>query len=66
VVAVEDVLDLYAEPASAAAPVVCFDEKPVQLLGERLRSDLTQPARAAYLSPLCLRPVRLPGQRPGY
>jgi DDE superfamily endonuclease len=30
----EDVLDLYAEPASAAAPVVCFDEKPVQLLAD--------------------------------
>jgi hypothetical protein len=30
----EDVLDLYAEPASAATPVVCFDEKPVQLLAD--------------------------------
>jgi hypothetical protein len=30
----EDVLDLYAEPASAAAPVVCVDEKPVQLLAD--------------------------------
>src|SRR5438552_5892645 len=30
----EDVLDLYAEPYEAAQPVVCFDEKPVQLLDE--------------------------------
>lgn len=30
----EDVLDLYAEPLDVAKPVVCFDEKPVQLLGE--------------------------------
>lgn len=32
----EDVLDLYAEPYDAARPVVCFDEVPVQLIGERL------------------------------
>jgi len=32
----EDVLDLYAEPYEAARPVVCFDEVPVQLIGERL------------------------------
>lgn len=30
----EDVLDLYAEPYDAAKPVVCFDEVPVQLIGE--------------------------------
>src|SRR5919206_2365645 len=30
----EDVLDLYAEPADAKHPVVCFDESPVQLIGE--------------------------------
>ena len=30
----EDVLDLYAEPYSSFRPVVCFDERPVQLLGE--------------------------------
>lgn len=30
----EDVLDLYAEPYSPSHPVVCFDERPVQLLGE--------------------------------
>jgi transposase len=30
----EDVLDLYAEPYSPSRPVVCFDERPVQLLGE--------------------------------
>jgi hypothetical protein len=30
----EDVLDLYAEPYDASKPVVCFDEVPVQLIGE--------------------------------
>lgn len=30
----EDVLDLYAEPANPARPVVCFDESPQQLIGE--------------------------------
>ena len=31
----EDVLDLYAEPDLPLRPVVCFDEAPVQLIGER-------------------------------
>jgi len=30
----EDVLDLYAEPADPDRPVVCFDESPTQLIGE--------------------------------
>jgi len=30
----EDVLDLYAEPADPKCPVVCFDETPTQLIGE--------------------------------
>jgi transposase len=30
----EDVLDLYAEAPSRKRPVVCFDESPVQLIGE--------------------------------
>lgn len=30
----EDVLDLYAEQPDPAHPVVCFDESPVQLIGE--------------------------------
>jgi transposase len=30
----EDVLDLYAEPANPDHPVVCFDESPTQLIGE--------------------------------
>jgi transposase len=30
----EDVLDLYAEPPDPARPVVCFDESPIQLIGE--------------------------------
>jgi hypothetical protein len=30
----EDVLDLYAEPFQAGRPVICFDERPVQLLSD--------------------------------
>lgn len=30
----EDVLDLYAEPFDPKRPQVCFDERPVQLLGD--------------------------------
>ena len=30
----EDVLDLYEEAYDAKRPVVCFDEKPVQLVAE--------------------------------
>jgi hypothetical protein len=30
----EDVLDLYAEAPDPDRPVVCFDESPVQLIGE--------------------------------
>jgi hypothetical protein len=30
----EDVLDLYAEPYDPKCPVLCFDEKPIQLLEE--------------------------------
>ncbi len=30
----EDVLDLYAEAADPQRPVICFDESPIQLIGE--------------------------------
>ena len=30
----EDVLDVYAEPYDSTRPQICFDERPVQLLGE--------------------------------
>ena len=40
----EDVLDLYAEALDPDRPVVCFDESPVQLIGEVRR--LADPGRA--------------------
>jgi transposase len=47
----EDVLDLYAEPYDARRPQVCFDESPVQLIGE-VRAPLPprpgQPTRYDY------------------
>ena len=35
----EDVLDLYSEAPDPRRPVVCFDETPVQLIGERARVE---------------------------
>ena len=34
VAAMEDVLELYAEPGDPKRPVICFDESPTQLIGE--------------------------------
>lgn len=47
----EDVLDLYAEPEDPLRPVVCFDEKPYQLVGETrtpVRAKPGQPQRIDY------------------
>jgi transposase len=41
----EDVLDLYAEPADPARPVVCFDESPTQLIGETRAPIAAEPGR---------------------
>jgi len=44
----EDVLDLYAEPADPDRPVVCFDESPTQLIGETrapIQAEPGQPER---------------------
>lgn len=40
----EDVLDLYAEPADPERPVVCFDESPTQLIGEVAAPEPPAPA----------------------
>ncbi len=39
----EDLLDLYERPYDPAEPVVCFDERPVQLLGEVREGMPAQP-----------------------
>jgi transposase len=47
----EAILDLYAEPADSQRPVVCFDEKPYQLIGETripVRAAPGQPLRLDY------------------
>jgi transposase len=41
----EDVLDLYAEPRDSKRPVVCFDESPIQLIGEVRRPIRAKPGR---------------------
>ena len=41
----EDVLDLYAEPLDSKKPVVCFDERPCQLMGDVVAPVPTKPAR---------------------
>ena len=43
----EDVLDLYAEPADPKRPVVCFDETPRQLIGEARVPRPPKPGRSA-------------------
>jgi transposase len=47
VCAMEDVLDLYAEPYDPDKPVVCFDEKPVQLVEETRVPRPVAPGRPA-------------------
>jgi transposase len=42
----EDVLDLYAEPFDPGRPVVCFDERPCQLIGEVLAPMPMKPGRS--------------------
>jgi hypothetical protein len=42
----EDVLDLYAQPYDPLWPVVCFDERPCQLLGDVLVPIPMKPGRA--------------------
>jgi hypothetical protein len=43
----EDVLDLYAEPPDPARPVVCLDERPVQLLADARPSLPPRPGQPA-------------------
>jgi len=43
----EDVLALYAEPADARRPVVCFDETPRQLIGEARVPTRAEPGKRA-------------------
>lgn len=40
----EDVLDLYAEAPDPKRPVVCFDESPLQLIGE-VRQPIPKPGQ---------------------
>ncbi len=47
VAAMEDVLDLYAEPYDPAEPVVCFDELPYQLVSETRAPQPPRPGRGA-------------------
>jgi hypothetical protein len=43
----EDVLDLYAEPADPRRPRVCFDERPYQVVGETRTPRPAGPGRPA-------------------
>jgi hypothetical protein len=45
VAAMEDILDLYAEPYDSQRPVVCFDETSTQLLGEPRPAVPAKPGR---------------------
>lgn len=41
----ENILDLYARPYDRDKPVVCFDERPCQLIGEKQIATSPQPGR---------------------
>lgn len=43
----EHLLNLYAKPYDPAEPVVCYDERPVQLLAEVRESIPAQPGQPA-------------------
>jgi hypothetical protein len=43
----EDVLDLYAEAPDPKRPVVCFDESPIQLIGEVPSRDRSSASTAS-------------------
>lgn len=47
VCAMEDVLELYAQPADPRRPTVCFDEMPVQLVGEARSPRPARPGQPA-------------------
>lgn len=47
VACMEDVLELYAEPADSRYPVVSFDETPIQLIAEARTPIAAAPGRAA-------------------
>jgi DDE superfamily endonuclease len=42
----EDILDLYEQPYDLRRPVICFDERPCQLLGDVLMPIPMKPGRA--------------------
>ncbi len=43
----EKVLDVYEQPLDPNFPVVCFDERPCQLLGDVMQPTLPEPGRPA-------------------
>jgi len=45
----EDVLDLYTQPAEPSRPVVCFDETPTQLIGEARHGWPAKPGKLAKI-----------------
>ena len=47
--AMEDVLDLYAQPRDARRPLVCFDERPVQLVAHARTPIPPAPGRPARI-----------------
>ena len=42
----EDVLDLYQQPLNPAKPVVCFDERPTQLISEKRQPLPAEPGQS--------------------
>ena len=65
----EDVLDLYAEAPDPKRPVVCFDESPIQLIGEVRQPHPAEPGQierfdCEYRRNGTVEPIRIPGCEP--
>ena len=65
----EDVLDLYGEAPDPKRPVVCFDESPIQLIGEVRQPIPATPGQierydCEYRAQRHREPVRVPGREP--
>jgi len=43
----EDVLDVYEKPINEKEPVVCLDEKPIQLLSDKRKGTAAKPGKVA-------------------
>jgi hypothetical protein len=51
----EDVLDLYEQPYDPSRPVICFDERPCQLIGDSIVPLPIKPGRTVFANSILTR-----------